>query len=327
MPDELVLLTGATGLVGFAVLQKLIEQNYRVRLAIRTPSKKQEIYDALDRAHLSSNLDFVIVPDMQVTSAFDQAVKGVRYVVHVASPLAVESDDLETSIIRPAVDVTLSMLHSALKEETLRKIVITSSIVAVMPSTPGSFDVDTVVPDPQGPWSNPFAAYIASKQFAYNATRKFIADFKPSFNVINVMPSFVIGPNGFATSRKHYLAGSNEVALAPLVGTVMPNNMTGCGCHVDDVATVHVAALESSVTGNRNFGVDVSVNGVEWNKGKDIIRLKAPEIANAFSMDGSVTSFSVGFDASRTQTQLGMKFKSFDEMIVDVARAYVAIGT
>jgi len=69
-----------------------------------------------------------------VAGAYDDAVKGVKYVVHVASPFA--SPDLmesqfETGYIQPAIQGTVGILDSALKTKGIERIVITSSIVAI----------------------------------------------------------------------------------------------------------------------------------------------------------------------------------------------------
>ncbi|KAI4276542.1 MAG: hypothetical protein LQ337_002424 [Flavoplaca oasis] len=86
MTQELVLITGGTGFVGYACLVRALVQGYRVRLAIRNESSIEKIKTAPScQPHLGS-IDFVIVKDMTRETAFDDAVQGVSYVIHVASP-------------------------------------------------------------------------------------------------------------------------------------------------------------------------------------------------------------------------------------------------
>lgn len=330
MSDGTVLLTGATGLVGFRILEELLDQGSHVRLAVRSEAK----FDALQKALAKSKRDttgieHVIVPDMLQEDAFADAIKGVTYVLHVASPMPYPSDDLETSIIKPAVAVTTGILHTLLQapERSVKKIVITSSVAGVAPSEPKVFDADNEEPDPQGPWTDAFATYSASKKLALNATRRFIAEKKPYFDIVNIMPSFVLGPNHFATSRKDYMAGSNSMAMSPLLGREVPGGCPGFVCHVDDVAAVHVAALRPEVVGHRNFGVNYDgVNGVEWNDAIEIVKKKMPEAVgpDGFPLGGSCASAKVPFDASKTERELGITFKDFDTMVVDLAKAYLA---
>jgi nucleoside-diphosphate-sugar epimerase len=329
MSQDLVLLTGATGLVGFRVLTELLDRQYKVRLALRSEPKIKAIEEALPSKYAAVHeLEFIIVPDMAVDHAFDDAVKGVKYIVHVASPKADPSDDLEATLIKPAINTTLSILNSASKEPSVKKVVITSSVAAVLPTVPKVFDADNVEPDPQGPWTHPFSAYVASKKLALSATRRFIADNNPAFDIINVMPSFVIGPNGFAKGKEEYEQGSNRPALAPLRGVQFPEPRPGFVCHVDDVAFVHVAALNPEISGHRNFGVTYDgPNSIEWDTAVDIVKRRLPELVErgVFPLGGTVVTQKVPFEASKTERALGIKFKSFEDMIVDVANEFARV--
>lgn len=333
MSQDLVLLTGATGLVGFRILTELLEQDYKVRLAVRAESKVAALKSALLRtkhAAQENELEFSIVPDMAVSGAFDESVKGgVKFIVHVASPIPAPSDDYEATLIRPAIDTTLTILHSALKEPSVKKVIITSSVAAVIPDMPVEpFDADTVEPDPQGPFTHPFWSYAASKKLALNATRKFIAEQSPRFDVVNVMPSFVIGPNGFAASREEYVLGSNRIALSPLLGLTYPEPRPGFACHVDDVAVVHVAALRSDVSGHHNFGVTYNgPDGIEWDAVVEIVKKRLPGLVEkgVFPLGGRVEAQKVPFDARKTEKILNIKFKTFEDMVVDLASDFARV--
>lgn len=331
MPDGTILLTGASGLVGFRILEKLVDEGWQIRLAVRSEFKLSALKEGLKKAgKQASRIEHAVVPDMSKSGAFEDAIKGVKYVVHVASPLpGAATDDLEASLIKPAVSVTTGILQSILQspEKSVKKVVITSSVAAVFPSEPKPFDADHTEPDPAGPYPDVFSAYAASKKLAYNATRKLIDEQKPYFDIINVMPTFVVGPNGFALTRKDYDESSNMFALASLLGRSMPGDSPGMACHVDDVAAVHVAALREDVTGHLNFGVNYNGanGGVDWNDASEIVKKRLPDLVgeHGFPLGGSVSSMKVPFDASKTERELGMKFKDLDTMIVDLARAYL----
>ena len=326
MAPDLVLLTGATGLVGFRVLTELLDQGYKIRLAVRSNAKIDAIQKSLPDKYAVDELDFTIVPNMAIEGAFDKAVDGVTYIIHVAAPAPAPSDDLEATMIKPSIDMTLSILNSALKQPNVKKVVITSSVGAVFPLTEQkNFDADNIEPDPEGPYPNVFFAYLASKTLALSATRKFISERNNRFDVINVMPSFVIGPNGFASNRQEYEAGSNMIALAPLLGVKFPEPRPGMTCHVDDVARVHVAALRPDVSGHHNFGVTFNgPNTIEWNDVVDIVKKRLPKLVEqgVFPMGGAVVSQPGGFEASKTERILGIKFKTFEDMVVDLASDY-----
>ncbi|KAI1618580.1 hypothetical protein EDD36DRAFT_35795 [Exophiala viscosa] len=256
MTGELVLLTGGTGHLGYRTLVEALSKGYRVRAAVRSEAKAAGIKSAKSTQPYLNQLTFVTVPNIETDGAFDDAVKDVDYIVHLASPLANPTDDDEKNIIQPAIRGTLSILYSALKHPSVKKVVITSSVAAVLPVEPKPFDADSVQPDPQGPYPDTFTAYSASKKFALNRTRDFIAKEKPQFSIINVMPTFVVGKNELSTTPEAVNDGSNRLALVPILGVNNPDSVPSFVCHVDDVAFVHVAALDPKVKGNHNFGVN-----------------------------------------------------------------------
>merc|ERR1712227_662185 len=88
MSGDLVLITGATGLVGFGVLRAALEHGYKLRAAVRSEQKAEIIRSNPTMKGISEHqLSFVIVPDILAEGAFDEAVKGVKFILHVASPV------------------------------------------------------------------------------------------------------------------------------------------------------------------------------------------------------------------------------------------------
>ncbi|KAJ9615661.1 hypothetical protein H2200_001737 [Cladophialophora chaetospira] len=329
MAKELILATGTTGHVGYRTLIEALSKGYRVRAAVRSESKIAEIKAAKSTQPYLDQLTFVIVPNIEKDGAFDEAVKGVDYIVHIASPLARPSDDDEANIIQPAIKGTLSILYSALKEPSIKRVVITSSVVAVMPDqATGPYTPDNVEKDPQGPYPHTFAAYAASKKLAYNRTRDFIAKEKPQFTVVNIMPTFVVGPNELATTTDAVRSGSNALALGVLFGAKNPNGMPGAVVHVDDVAFLHIAGLDPKVKGNKNFGANYDVNGIEWDTAIDIVKKHFPaEVEKGvFPLGGSQTSLPMPFDASGSEKFFGFKFKDWETQVIDTARYYAKVA-
>lgn len=89
MERDLVLITGATGLIGFRTLLDLLLHGYRVRAVVRSEAKKQIILTnkALKTLDASIDLSFVVVSNIEVEGAYDEAVQDVDYVIHIASPV------------------------------------------------------------------------------------------------------------------------------------------------------------------------------------------------------------------------------------------------
>ncbi|KAG9773411.1 hypothetical protein KCU88_g5814, partial [Aureobasidium melanogenum] len=328
MAGGLILLTGGTGHVGYRALVEALSRGYHVRASVRSEAKIAQIKAAASIQPYLAQLSFVVVPDIEKDGAFDEALKGVDFVVHIASPLGHPSEDLEAHVVNPAIRGTLGILHSALKQPSIQRIVITSSVVAVLPSELREFTVDNVEPDPQGPYSDSFAAYGAGKRLAFNRTRDFIAKEKPHFTVVNILPSFVIGKNELATTPESVRSGSNGVPMIPLMGGHNPVGVPAAVCHVDDVAFVHIASLDSRVEGNRNFGINYRGDKpVEWDDAIDIVKKHFPEEVKkgVFPLGGSLKSLPMPFDASETEKVFNFKFKSYEEQIVSLAGHYAEV--
>lgn len=125
---------------------RLVKAGYNVRTAVRNLAGFEKIKALKSTAPYQSQLEHIIVPDITVPGAYDEAVKGVKFILHIASPFASSdlfTSDYEASYIQPAVRGTVGMLDSAVKAEGVERIVITASVLSI-----ASFAVtgtDTVV--------------------------------------------------------------------------------------------------------------------------------------------------------------------------------------
>lgn len=87
MAKELILITGATGHLGFRTLIFALQAGYRVRVATRRSEQSEPLQKTPSlREHLES-VEFVQVPDITASDAYDEAIKDVDFVLHLASPL------------------------------------------------------------------------------------------------------------------------------------------------------------------------------------------------------------------------------------------------
>ena len=114
--NDLVLLTGGTGHLGFRVLLSALEAGYSVRAAVRSEKKAETIMNnaVLKALNRGSQLSFVVVADFHVEGAFDEAVKGVKYIIHVASPIPTgmpADGDYDKMYLKPAVQGTYGTPH------------------------------------------------------------------------------------------------------------------------------------------------------------------------------------------------------------------------
>jgi nucleoside-diphosphate-sugar epimerase len=333
MSGKYILLTGATGHVGFASLVNALSNGYKVRAAVRRDASIAQIKSPTSIQPYLSQLEFVIVPDITVDGAYDEAVKGVDAIVHIASPMTDAGNDYQVSLVTPAVQGTLNILNSAIKSPSVKRIVITSSIVAIVPPevfTPGFDRTITADDEPPSPGEVPqdyFMAYMVSKQLAYRAALDWFSKSKPSFDVIHIMPSFVVGRNELVTTREKIKESSNANALVIPLGEKRLMPTPGVVVHIDDVAEMHVAALSPKVKGNESYIATYgSPAGIQWSETQKILAARFPQQIKQgiFSNDGEMPTMQIKVDTSKSEKAFGMKFKSYEDALVDLAEWYVA---
>lgn len=87
MSKQLILITGASGHLGFKTLVTALQSGYRARIALRRLEQADKIKAAKSIQPYLNDIEFVAVPDITVPTAYDEAIKGVDLVIHCASPL------------------------------------------------------------------------------------------------------------------------------------------------------------------------------------------------------------------------------------------------
>ena len=342
MTGELVLVTGGSGLIGIKTIQLALKAGYSVRAAVRSQEKANAVLatPTVKALNPGSRLTFVIVPDILADNAYDEAVKGVKYILHIASPVikgeGFTPDQFETHLIQPAMKGTTSILSAAYKAPGIKRIVITSSEVAIIPWEEFiAKEVDTVfddkyeIPFPAGPYSHVFEAYAAGKVRALVATKEFVAEKKPEWDVINIMPSFVIGDNEMITDPKLVADGTVAAAFAQVLGGDSGwGAVPSTSVHVADIARLHVEALNPKIEGNQSFlAVSEGERGTRWEEAIEIVNRNFPEAVKSGVLpnNGTASTKRTKVDSSRTEKVFGFKFQSYEEQVKSVTKQYLEL--
>ena len=329
----LVLITGATGYVGFRVLIQALEAGYAVRCVVRSQSKANELlaHPIIKQLAAPHSLYFAIVPDFTAHGAFDLCIEGLSHIIHVASPIPGPTKTVwQRDLIEPAVKGTTGLLTSAKGISSIKRVIITSSVAGIVPyevltygdCTDRVWTANDRIPIDQGPYENPVQAYNASKAMALEATARFTEQEKPSFDVINIFPGWVIGRNDLAKDPAGTVSGSNWAALGHVLGCKSTRATAPIVGHVDDVARAHVLALDSRLQGNQNFGVCFDS---DWSEALGIVKRKFPLAVKEgiFPVNGSQPNVKLHFDSSKTEDVLGFKLTDFDTQVASVATHYL----
>ncbi|KJK67585.1 NAD dependent epimerase/dehydratase family protein [Aspergillus parasiticus SU-1] len=313
----LILITGATGFIGSQVVLVSLRAGYRVRLAIRKP--EQEAVLRARYPDYNDQIEISIITDITVRDAFKPALAGVDYVFHLASPMPGRGSDLQADYIDPAVKGTESVLFSALAFPQIKKVIIVSSVLALVPPTALQqkevfvkdntnevipIDMPTVIPE--GPRGHGLK-YSASKICAHQATRDFLARQNPHFTIITLHPTFVLGES-LVQETPEGIDGINALFWNSLRSEkpTMPNVWVD----VRDVAEAHLRALKTGIPSGTEFLL--SAPAASWEEVSELVRRKFPFVGCKLEgpIEGGWT-----VDTRTAERMLGMNWRRQDEIV------------
>jgi nucleoside-diphosphate-sugar epimerase len=317
---SLVLITGATGFIGSQVALHVLDAGYRVRLVIRRPEQADKLRRVL--AH-DEQIEFSIVPDITVSGAFDSSLQDVQYIMHVASPIPSGGS---ADLLTPAVRGTLSILESAAKFPSVKKVVITASVLSLVSLGGfGSLDVvretnaiDYTVDPEKVPSLDPMGQYHASKLASYKATIDFVDAQRPSFDVVTLHPVLVFG-RSLIQDNAADLDGSNGMLFQTLVSEQpeQPFMNQYLGVHVLDVADAHVKALDEKIKGFESYLL--AAERRTWAEVETFVKKELPEFPLGWkNVPETAKSYTV--DAGKARRELGMEFKGMERQVGDLVR-------
>lgn len=345
--SNILVLTGATGFVGFKVLTIALAAGYNVRLVVRSANKANKVLNSpsIKALNLSQEkLSFVVVEDMEAPNAFDEAVKGATYVIHCASPIPSfggeappTPEQYDEFFVQAARRSTIELLESSRKAGTIKRIVITSSIVAITPfhyylgqGDDKILDAEYRIPLDKGPYGFEFQAYSASKAAALNDSETWVKENKPNFDLISILPGWIFGADELATTVQDFESSStNSVLLGFLRGgqSDVPSNSNSV--LLDDVAQMHVLALDPKIPGNQAFVAAADgLNGMAWEDGINVLKENFPDaIAKGLvKTTGKQPTITIRIDAKKTEDTFGIKLAGFDQQVKSLVNQWIEVA-
>lgn len=237
MPDRVVV-TGASGFVGSAVARAAIARGCDVCTTLRASSNHANVED------LGCE---IAIADMRDQQAMEQALKGARYLFHVAADYRLWARD-PNEIVRNNLEGTRATMQAALKAG-VEKIVYTSSVATLKP-IPGKAADESSRHDE----TTVIGAYKLSKVVAERLVEKLIAE--------NHLPATIVSPSTPIGPRDIRPTPTGRIIVEAATGKIPAFVDTGLNlAHVGDVAEGHFLALEKGGIGERYIlgGEDVSL--------------------------------------------------------------------
>lgn len=234
----MILITGATGLVGSHLTLELAKQNTKVRALYRNSeniAKTKNVFDYFNFSHLFDNIEWV-KGDLTDIPSLNQAFEGVSQVYHCAALISFDPRD-EDKLRKINIEGTANIVNCCIAFG-VRKICYTSSIAALG----DTIALQTTITE-ETEW-NPeknHGDYALSK---YGAEMEVWRGWQEGLEVVIINPGIIFGygfPNDgsgvFFTSTKK----GNSFYTKGIVGIVT----------VEDVVSCSISLMNSSVSGQR----------------------------------------------------------------------------
>lgn len=252
-----VCVTGASGYIASWIVKLLLDRGYTVNATVRClndPKKVDHLLaldGAKDRLHLFE-------ANLLEEGAFDSAIQGCDGVFHTASPVKLDVPNPQADLIDPAVNGTLNVLGTCARIPSIKRVVLTSSMAAVLltgrPLTPETVVDETWFSVPEVCESQQMKWYLLSKTLAEEAAWNFAIEY--GLDMVSINPAVVIGPLLQPTVN-----ASSFAVLSLVNGSETYQNVTFGWVHVKDVAEAHILAFETP-SANGRYLLNESVNHV-----------------------------------------------------------------
>lgn len=234
-----VLVTGATGFIAGHVIHQLLEAGHDVRGTARSVSRETPLNTILsDYAGQPVHID-IVEADLNSDTGWAEAVEGMDYVQHLASPFLAVMPKNHDELIRPARDGALRVLKAS-KAAGVKRVVMTSSMAAI------AYGWGDARPNPltEEHWSNPDnmkdnTAYTRSKTIAEKAAWDYMAREGAGMELSVINPSAVLGP-----AMSPDVSTSLQIITQLMTGKAPASPRVGfCVVDVRDVADAHLKAM------------------------------------------------------------------------------------
>ncbi len=331
-----ICVTGAAGFIAGHVITDLLDDGHVVHATVRNlgDDAKRAHLDALEERYPGKLTLFEA--DLLEPGSLDTALEGCDALIHTAAAVILASRDPQKKIIDVAVKGTQNVLDSVARTPSVKRIVMTSSIAAVM-----SYDqLDATYTEDDWCRSDDIRLdpYGMGKAQSERLLWEFADKYADRVQAVAINPSVVIGP----PLAKHQIRSSLSF-IRDLVGWTYP----ACApmrlhlVDVGDVSKGHVRALTSDkAVGHRIIFSDRPMTMLEISKVLSrkyetpkrvlprLILYIAAALDRRFSLRLARASANMRceFKSDRPMELLGIKLRNTEESILEAAEAMVEKG-
>lgn len=330
-----VLVTGASGYIASWVIKKLLEQGHPVHATVRDLNKTASFAHLQEIAQeLNAELK-LFRANLLEEGSFDAAMQGCEVVIHMASPFLVTNfKDPIQDLIDPAVKGTVNVLHSVNRCESVKRVVVTSSIAAtygdaidILATENNQFDEShwntTSSPEHQPYYYSKVAAERKAWQIQQAQSR---------WDLVCINPALVIGPSltaftqsGSVEVLQQFGSGITKFGVPKLWSALVD---------VRDVADAHLKAAFKTDAQGRYIISSESLSLLEMGQilrkhfgskypfpknetAKFLIKAVAPLLGHSRKYIALNVGYPIYFNAQKSMDQLDIKYRDVAVSLVE----------
>lgn len=325
-----ILVTGATGYIASWVISKLLEQGYTVHATVRDLNKKHS-FDHLEQiASTNSGTLKLFQANLLQAHSFDDAMQGCEIVIHMASPFVVTNyKDAVKDIIEPAILGTENVLNSVNKTESVKRVVLTSSIASTYGDAIDILNTQNNEFD-ESHWnttsSTTHQPYPYSKVMAERKAWQ-MAEAQNRWTLVSINPALVLGasltPNtqsGSVEVLEQFANGMTLLGVPPMWNGIVD---------VRDVADAHILVATNEHASGRYIISGGSLSLLEMGKillknfgqkfpfprnqvPKNLFKLVGPKFGYSKDFIEKNMGYPIYFNANKSKQDLGMTYRPID---------------
>ena len=238
-----VLVTGGSGYVASWIIKKLLEEGLDVNATVRDPSNSKKVGHLTALAKASAGKLKLFKSDLLDSGSFDEPMRDCELVIHTASPFFITGiKNPEEELIRPAKEGTRNILESAKRNPTVKRVVLTSSVVAI------HGDNADIALAPGGIFTEKEWNITSSAQHQPYAYSKTIAEKEAwaiskeqdQWDLLTINPGWILGPS--VSKRKDSMSISTMIQFGDGSYKMGVPELRNGIVDVRDVATSHIKA-------------------------------------------------------------------------------------
>jgi len=238
-----VLVTGGSGYVASWIIKKLLEEGLDVNATVRDPSNSKKVGHLTALAKASAGKLKLFKSDLLDSGSFDEPMRDCELVIHTASPFFITGiKNPEEELIRPAKEGTRNILESAKRNPTVKRVVLTSSVVAI------HGDNADIALAPGGIFTEKEWNITSSAQhqpYAYSKTIAgqeawAISKEQDQWDLLTINPGWILGPS--VSKRKDSMSISTMIQFGDGSYKMGVPELRNGIVDVRDVATSHIKA-------------------------------------------------------------------------------------